>query len=563
MRTLAKDNDVTVKAYAGTTGVLLAMNIEIPKRQGLLGFAIRRLRVSKNRRDWLAGGLHFPGIEHKPGEFASSNVAPIQKFRWSDYTVYPDEDYEYTVHPVYGAPEKPEVTPGATARVRTESLTQGEHRVIFNRAAAASQAFSRRFEGFIQEYEAARKTKLPPPPMPSAALSWLTRGLLDQILNFIGRAADANWALDIAIYEYELSAIIQAVQAARERGAMVRIVFHAKPDDEQTHVNLENLRDFPELFRRARVTHKICHHKFMVLSQKQGGTFEPQAVLCGSTNFTENGVYRQANVVHILESADTACQYAALFEVLFRGDTVGATRKFINKVNLLGDAGAVFAGFSPRTGLLDLKHFIEIVNSARRDVLFCTAFDLYDPLQQALLGQPHDPILRYGMQNTRSRITGVHADRSADFAAAAMLSGGLEGWLKESTVGQRGNILIHTKIVIVDFTSDSPTVISGSHNLSKPASDSNDENYLILRGVPNVADTYGCELMRLYDHYRFRFKLAEDKKKQAEAGTPQPGTEAGQPKPLALCPDDTWTDDYFGMDTLKTFDRLRFAGEPV
>jgi phosphatidylserine/phosphatidylglycerophosphate/cardiolipin synthase-like enzyme len=360
-----------------------------------------------------------------------------------------------------------------------------------------------------------------------------------------------------------LPAIVQAVQDAQNRNARVRIVFHAKPGDEQTHVNLEKLMDFPELFRRARLTHKICHHKFMVLSHKQGETFEPQAVLCGSTNFTENGVYRQANVVHILENREAVSQYAALFEVLFRGDSVGATRKFINKANVLGGAGPVFAGFSPRTGLLDLKHFIEIVKSARRDLLFCTAFSLYDPLQEALLGQPHDPILRYGMQNTRSSITGVHADRSADFAAAAMLSDGLEGWLKESTVGQRGNILIHTKMVIVDFTSDSPTVISGSHNLSKPASDSNDENYLILRGMPNVADTYGCELMRIYDHYRFRFKLAEDKKKKIGAAALQPGTEAEPQKPLALCPDDSWTDEYFGMDTLKTFDRLRFSGEPV
>jgi phosphatidylserine/phosphatidylglycerophosphate/cardiolipin synthase-like enzyme len=286
-------------------------------------------------------------------------------------------------------------------------------------------------------------------------------------------------------------------------------------------------------------------------------------VLCGSTNFTENGVYRQANVVHIVESSDVARQYAALFEVLFRGDDVGTTRKFINKINLIGTSGPVFAGFSPRSGLGDLQHFIDIVNSAQRDVLFCTAFNLYDPLQQALLGQPHDPILRYGLQNTRSRVTGVHADRTADFAAAAMLSGGLEGWLKETTAGQRGNILIHTKIVIVDFTSDSPTIISGSHNLSKPASGDNDENYLILRGAPGVSDTYGCELLRLYDHYRFRFKLAEPRRKKADASAPQAGTDGGQPKPLTLCPDDSWTDEYFGMDTLKTFDRLRFAGEPV
>lgn len=564
MRTLSKDNGLTLKAYAGTTGVLLAMNIDIPKRKGLLGFAIERLRVSKNKRDWLAGGLQFPDVKHKPGEIVSSNVAPIQKFRWSDYTVYPDEQYIYTVHPVYGTPKQPEVVPGAVAEVRTESLTQGQHQVIFNRAAAASQAFSKRFGDFLTQFDAARKAKQPVPPLPPEALAWLTRGLLDQILSFIGRAADENSALDIAIYEYELPAIIEAVRAARARGARVRIVFHAKPKDEQTTINMQNLQDVPDIFKRARITHKICHHKFVVLSRKQGETFQPQAVLCGSTNFTENGVYRQANVVHILENTDIANQYEALFEVLFRGDDVSATRKYINKSNLIGGPGAtLFAGFSPRSKQLDLQHFIEVVKSAKRDVLFCTAFDLYDPLLESLLGQPHDPILRYGLQNTRSRITGFHADRSADFVATAMLSSGLEGWLKESTAGQRGNILIHTKIVVVDFTSDSPIVISGSHNLSKPASGDNDENFLILSGTPGVSDTYGCELMRLYDHYRFRFKLATQPPKKASPGTPQAGTSAGFQKPLTLCPDDSWTDEYFGMDTLKTLDRLRFSGEPV
>jgi phosphatidylserine/phosphatidylglycerophosphate/cardiolipin synthase-like enzyme len=130
-----------------------------------------------------------------------------------------------------------------------------------------------------------------------------------------------------------------------------------------------------------------------------------------------------------------------------------------------------------------------------------------------------------------------------------MLSSGLEGFLKESTKGQRGNILIHTKLIVVDFTSDSPVVISGSHNLSKAASDGNDENYLVIRGNTDVADSYGCELMRLYDHYRFRFAARRHKKS------------GQQQKRLVLAIDDTWTDRYFEEGTLRMADRLRFAGK--
>jgi phosphatidylserine/phosphatidylglycerophosphate/cardiolipin synthase-like enzyme len=132
-----------------------------------------------------------------------------------------------------------------------------------------------------------------------------------------------------------------------------------------------------------------------------------------------------------------------------------------------------------------------------------------------------------------------------------MLSKGLEGFLKESTQGQRGNILIHTKLIVVDFTSENPIVISGSHNFSASGSEGNDENYLILRGDTDVADSYGCELMRLYDHYRFRYVS----KIKTDAGEEQ--------DPPKLAPDDTWTIPYFEAGSLKMIDRLRFAGEAL
>lgn len=549
MRATADENDVRVKAYAGSTGVLLAMNVAENRRPGLLGFAIRRLNHANGDKSWLTGTLHFPGIKHNPAYPINSNKAPIQKFRWSDYRIYPNQEYSYTVHPVYGAPGDLDVQPGPTVTVKTVPVDSGEQRVLFNRAAAASQAFTRKFPDLDDQILAAQKAKLPPPPLPQAALDWLSRGLLEQILGFIALAADKKWALDIAIYEYELPAILQAIEAAHARGVKLRIVYHAKNNDEQTAINRANLAGLPPEIQRARVTSRLCHHKFIVLSRVKRGKRYPQAVLCGSTNFTENGVYRQANLVHIVEREDIASQYAGLFEVLFGGATPAQTRQYINVNNPFTPGAPLFAAFSPRSGLTDLKSIVTAVQNARRDVLFCTAFRLYEPLLDALFGAPNDGVLRYGLQNTRSRISGVHTDRTASFTAAAFLSKGLEGFLRESTVGQRGNILVHTKVVIIDFTSDDPTVISGSHNLSEPASSGNDENLLVIRGNTDVADVYGCELMRLYEHYRFRFNLAEQHRGDGQAR-----------KPLTLDPTNAWTERYYGGDLLKTLDRLRFTG---
>jgi hypothetical protein len=91
-------------------------------------------------------------------------------------------------------------------------------------------------------------------------------------------------------------------------------------------------------------------------------------------------------------------------------------------------------------------------------------------------------------------------------------------------------------------------LISGSHDFSKPASDGNDENYLIIKGNLEVADAYGCELMRLYDHYRFRFRTQE----RIKAGK--------KPKPLTLNTDAAWTKRYFKTGSLEMSDRIFFAG---
>ncbi len=553
MRKAARKNNVGIKAYAGTTGIIVAFNVEDAKREGLLGFAVERRIVRTGEQEWLRGALPFPGQALEEDGRLPSNEAPIQKFRWADYSVFPDTEYEFTAHPVYaragkipGTPGSLRIEAGPTVKVKTHGL-KDKHAVTFNRAAAASQAFSRRFADLDKRLSETRKTELKEFRLPPEALTWLTRDVLPQILRVIEEARDGSWALDVAIYEYELPEIVKAIDDAQKRGVQVRIVYHAKPGDEQTAINEENLRRIPTAQKRARVTSRICHHKFIVQSRIVRGETRPQLVLCGSTNFTENGVYRQANVVHVARDPELAGRYRTLFEQVFAGLDPSQTKKFINANNPIDVSGPLFAGFSPRSGLVDLAAFAKLIDGAKNDVLFCTAFNLFDDVQAALAGKPNDKILRFGLQNTRSEITGLHADRTAEFVAAAMLNKGLEGWLKETTAGQRGNILIHTKLVVVDFTSDAPTVISGSHNLSKPASEGNDENYLILQGNTDIADTYGCELMRLYDHYRFRFRVSEENRTQGKA------------KPPMLTASDRWTERYFKKGSLKLLDRTLFC----
>ncbi|QBX41877.1 phospholipase [Pseudomonas fluorescens] len=538
-------DDFRVKAYAGTNGVLLAMDLAEPRRKGLLGFAIEKQQGDK---PWLFlfNSLTFPGKAHTFPQYHAtpSDKAPLQKFRWADYAVNPGTTMHYRVHLAYGTADAPELGESLELSITSDDGHPANQSVIFNRAVAASQAFQRKFPDLDAQISANKN--LPIEAWPDAARLWLENGLLERLLGFIERAVDAQWALDIAIYEYQLQAIIDAVNAAFARGVQVRVLYHAQPDDPDTTLNETNLAKLPAANKRGRVTHNIFHDKFIVLSRVDGaGQRQPQAVLCGSTNFTANGVYRQANVVHTLDDVMVAARYLQVFEEVWANPAdIAATRSWITEHNPMDPTQALFAGFSPRSGGGDLREFVEIIEAAKKDVLFVTAFSLPDAILNALLGKPHDDILRYGLQNTASSITGFHADRTAEFAATALLNTGLEGWLKENMKGQKGNLLVHTKAVITDFTTDAPTIISGSHNLSTSASNGNDENFLIIRGDTDLADRYGLELLRFYEHYRFRYFAKKLELKQVS--------------PLAV--DDSWTHDYYVEGDLRQLSRLRFAG---
>ena len=63
-------------------------------------------------------------------------------------------------------------------------------------------------------------------------------------------------------------------------------------------------------------------------------------------------------------------------------------------------------------------------------------------------------------------------------------------------------------------------------------------------GSPRLADRYGVELMRIYDHYRFRYFAKLLRLQQVQ--------------PLSA--DASWTNPYFQAGSLKELSRRRFSG---
>ena len=535
MRNADTDHGLTLAVYAGTTGVQLAWDADEALRENLLGFAIKRFGGSHPEGAWLQGGIGFPAQRHPPGKFLDTHLAPIQAFRWGDYTVRPATEYRYELIPMYAPWDGLRQGDSVSVTVTTEMVDVPPHSIAFNRAVAASQAYSRRF-GDDDPHDNAD------------ARAWLGRGLDDFIAGFIARAGNGD-ALDVVVYEYELEAIREALVAAAARGASVRIVYHAKEHDEQTPVNTENIGAdrWPQVDLRPRLTAAICHDKSVVLSRLRNGERQPEAVLTGSTNWTFNGLYYQGNVSHVVSDPEVARRYLAVFEQLFAGATQADMRTWLagnDPVPDPTDDAPLQLLFSPRPDRSDLDYYVALIGQAKRSLIFATAFDLDGAVLAALAGEGGARrILRYGLQNSASRVTGYNRDLARDFTATGRLTSAPDQFLREHTPGQRGGILIHSKIILVDFDTPHPTLVSGSANYSHGSSHDNDENTIVVRNDTRVADLYLTELFRLFDHYRFRYNWAHPPATPEEEGG---GTEARR-----AVLDDTpgWTDRYYADPT--------------
>ena len=125
--------------------------------------------------------------------------------------------------------------------------------------------------------------------------------------------------------------------------------------------------------------------------------------------------------------------------------------------------------------------------------------------------------------------------------------------------------MVHGKIVLLDFDTANPVVITGSANLSYSSSYHNDENVLVIRNDTRVADIYLCELFRLFDHYRFRYNVTHPDATAAIAASPPnalaTSSAAGTVSPkYELDTTSGWTAVYY--DDLKeahALERLRLA----
>lgn len=546
MRSRSTADSLQVHVVAGSAVVLFG--IDLPKRatKGLLGFALERTDPAKKERYWLRGMKVFEETSHgiPPGTSVSLREHPVQGFQWGDYTAEPDHEYVYRVVALYGKPKNLEVRREVTVTVRTEPVDTGTHAIHFNRGVAASQAYAQRFGR---------------PPRPGdrtdPAYTWLSRGLEEALVKFVASAAGPGFALRGSVYEFSYPRVLDALKAAADRGADVKIVYdrrgRASTDPKRAKVWQQSEPAIAAAGLGACMIPRetgsaISHNKFLVLLEDG----EPQAVWTGSTNITWGGLFGQSNVGHLVRDPAIAAQYLAYWARLAADPDYAGIRPADTTATptpATPPPAGISPVFSPRTTLDLIDWYAGQAGRARKSFFMTAAFGVHDKIAEAIAGE--SDVLRYLVLEEPPDSGDVEFTRDHDVkvAVGSLLSTDvLDRWTKEQLTGLNVHVrYTHTKFMLVDPLGDDPLVITGSGNFSDASVHENDENMLVIQGDTRVADIYLGEFMRLFNHFYFRYLRQKFRDDDPE-------------KVVYLTPDDSWVSRYYQRDTPSYRQRLLF-----
>lgn len=283
--------------------------------------------------------------------------------------------------------------------------------------------------------------------------------------NLIALIDGAQSTIDLAVFEFNLQQIADALIAAHNRGVQVRVVHddeHTEDDPQIEELIAAGIPAVPDE-RSA-----FMHNKFWV--------FDGQVVWTGSTNITENGFYRNSNNAIAIRSTRLAQNYTVEFEEMFNGEF--GPRSPANTPNPQVTLNGVLIEnyFAPEDDVVSA--LVNMISQADTSIHFMAFSFTQDTIGQAVRDRGAAGVEVRGIFEQRGAAT--------EFSECnAFLAQGFD-------VRIDGNPrTFHHKVIIVD----GEIVASGSFNFSANATESNDENVVIIHD-PEVAQQFEAEFNR-------------------------------------------------------------------
>src|SRR5215211_8474412 len=125
----------------------------------------------------------------------------------------------------------------------------------------------------------------------------------------------AQTSIHIVSFEFDLTPVAQALIAAHQRGVDVRWVTDdesgLEADEEPGHGQFAMLQA-AGIEVRSDARSALMHNKFWI--------FDGQIVWTGSTNITENGIFKQDNNAIAIQSPELAAIYEREFQEMWNGE---------------------------------------------------------------------------------------------------------------------------------------------------------------------------------------------------------------------------------------------------
>ena len=294
----------------------------------------------------------------------------------------------------------------------------------------------------------------------------------DTIAAYINQATAS---LEIAIYDNTSTLIMNAINAAANRGVQVRYITNQSSNVNGLQANI------PTVKRNDGLTTNKVHDKFAVID----ANLPTKAfIITGSMNWKENSIQQDYNNVVYVKSYSIAQAYLGEFNEMWAG-RFGANKTNTTTSMHTVDNSIVEVYFSPiqpttskiQQALATAQQAAYVgVFTITKNELGNAIIDLKNANKTvAVITENIDPVLYFGNEYNNLVNAGVNT-------------------LAHNTIAG----YFHHKYAIVDpFQASTAKVITGSHNWTVSAANEFDENTLIIHN-PRIAQEYYEEFATRY-----------------------------------------------------------------
>ena len=337
-------------------------------------------------------------------------------------------------------------------------------------------------------------------------------GNQDMHQKLVERINAATTSIDCSFYSFSLSAVTDALIAAKNRGVQVRFIIEYENSSNAELTRLVNA-GIPLINSTFGGNHGqaqgwgVNHNKFAVFDCVPGSSKTDDWVWTGSWNCSISGD-NDANNSLTIQDYGLASAYKIEFNEMWGSETATpdannakeGSRKSNNTPHEFTITGIPIQEYmSPSDGVEN--RIIQAIGTADSTIFFCILSFTSNEISLAMK-QKWDNIPGFQVRGVfdGSSIGPITSGSewyalSGDPAAYNYWSPPADVWQDQLPVSD----LLHHKYMIIDssWPDKDPTVVTGSHNWSNAANTVNDENTLIIHS-PTVANIYLQEFAARY-----------------------------------------------------------------